>query len=333
MIAKILKVLKNKYVIIAFCVIAVLLASAVVVIEVGEARLRQELSFEDDFSSEEAYGDSAEVFHNGQGYVYNENLINILCIGVDKNEISDKRYRQADALYLLSLDTESKKLNILAISRNTLADIDIYDIDNEFLDTDNAQICLSYVYGKDDKHSSMLTSKAVSKFLYDLPINSYYTIFMDGVATVVDSVGGVKIELPIDMSFYDKTWKKGNEITLNGSNVLRYLQYREESNEPRMNRHIGFIKAFISSAKHKFKKDLSLPVDIYKKVAENSVTDIDITQVSYLATEVSDMTINFHSLEGKTGSDGIHETFIADEKSLYETVLKLFYIKTNKKEK
>jgi len=299
-------------------------------VEIGKHRLREQLSFTDDtISSDQAYGDSAEVFHNGQGYVYNDNLINILCIGVDKQEKSDKNYRQADALYLLSLDTQKNELNILAISRNTLADIDVYDVNNEFLDTDNAQICLSYVYGKDDKDSSLLTCKAVSRFLYDTPINSYYTIFMDGITTVVDSVGGVKLTLAEDLTECDKSWKKGKEITLKSSNVLNYLRYRQESNEPRMQRHIGFIKSFVNSAKTALKKDLSLPVDLYKKISKNSATDIDVTEITYLITEITKAKVNFHTVLGKTGFDGIHETFIANDKALYEQVLNLFYIKTN----
>lgn len=299
-------------------------------IKLGEARLREQLSLMDDqLSSEDAYGDSGEIYHNGQGYVYNENLINILCIGVDKDNKANKNYRQADALYLMSLDTKTNNLNILAISRNILAEIDIYDMNNEFLDTDRAQICLSFVYGKDDEHSSMLTTKAVSKLLYDLPINSYYTIFMNGISQIVDSVGDVRVTVPEDMTDSNAAWSKGSTVVLNGSNALKYLRHRKESNEPRMDRHIGFIKSFISSAKSAFAKDISLPVDLYKKVAKNSVTNIDASQVAYLATEISKANVNLYSLKGQVGFDGMYETFEADEEALYETVLNLFYIKTN----
>ncbi len=319
-----------KIVSIALAAVLTVTGSVFGFVEIGKRRLRESLSFTDNnLTSSQAYGDNAEVFHKGQGYVYNDNLINILCIGVDKQDKNEKRSRQADALYLLSLDTQKNQLNILAISRNTLADIDIYDVNNEFLDTDNAQICLSYAYGKDDKNSSLLTCKAVSKFLYDVPINSYYTIYMDGVTKVVDSVGGVKVTLAEDLSACDKNWQKGKQITLKSGNVLKYLQYREESNEPRMQRHIGFIKEFVNSAKATLKKDISLPVDLYKKISKNSVTDIDVSEITYLITEISKAKVDFHSVKGKTGSDGIHETFIADDEALFETVLNLFYIKTN----
>ncbi len=311
-------------------VILVFVGSVFAFLKIGEAKLRESLSFTDDsLSDDDAYGDSAEVFYNGQGYIYNDNLINILCIGVDKDNISEKSDRQADALYLLSLDTESDKLNILAISRNTLADIDVYDMNDEFLSTDKAQICLSYVYGKDDEHSSYLTSKAVSRLLYDIPINSYYTIFMESVAKLVDAVGGVEIVIHEDMTAVSKEWEKGKTITLNGNDALRFVQYREETNTPRFERQKMFIKSFFGTAKSAIIKDLSLPIDMYKKLSKSSVTNIKASSVTYLASQIGKSQLKLHNIDGEVGFDGKYETFTADEESLYETVLNLFYIKTN----
>ncbi len=315
---------------IILCVLLTIGGGVFAFIKIGEARLREELSFTDSgLSEDDAYGDSAEVFHNGQGYVYNENVINILFIGVDKANIKEKKDRQADALYLLSIDTETNNFNVLAISRNTLADIDIYDMNNEFMGSDNAQICLSYVYGKDDEESSKLTCKSVSRLLYNIPINAYYTLFMDAIDEIVDSVGGVELVIPDDMTEVQKEWTKGKKVKLNGDNALKFIQYRGETHAPRLERQKVFISSFVNSAKKAFKKDLSLPVDMYKKLSKNSVTDIDISQVAYLATEMSEAGFKMNSIKGQSGFDGLYETFQADEQALFETVLDLFYIKTN----
>lgn len=311
-------------------VILVFVGAVFAFLKIGEIKLRESLSFKDEgLSSEEAYGDEAEVFYKGQGYVYNQNLINILCIGVDKTNINVKRDRQADALYLLSLDTENDKLNVVAISRNTLADIDIYDMNDEFLSTEKAQICVSYAYGKDDKHSAQLTSKAVSRLLYDIPVNAYYTIFMDSVAQLVDAVGGVKVVIPEDMTKASKDWYKGKTVTLNSSNALKFVQYREETNTPRFERQKLFISSFFKSAKSAITKDISLPIDMYKKLSKSTVTDIKASSVSYLASELIKAEMKLYNISGEVGFDGKYETFTADEKKLYETVLNLFYIKTN----
>jgi len=319
-----------KVISIVLAVILVFIGAVFVFLKMGEAQLRESLSFnEEGLEKEDAYGDEAEVYYNGQGYVYNENLINILCIGVDKTNIKDKRDRQADALYLLSLDTENNKLNIVAISRNTLADIDVYDMDNEFLSTDNAQICLSYAYGKDDEHSSVLTCKAVSRLLYDIPISSYYTIFMDSVAKIVDAIGGVRVQIPEDMTEVSENWKKGKTVTLNSNDALRFVQYRKETNTPRFERQKLFITSFFTSAKSAIAKDISLPVDMYKKLSKSTVTDIKTSSVSYLASKLAKCEMKLYNIDGDVGYNGKYETFTADEKSLYEMVLNLFYIKYN----
>ncbi len=315
---------------VVLAVVLTLVGSFFIFMKIGENRLREKLSFDDEgLTAEEAYGDNAEVFHNGQGYVYNENLINILCVGVDKDNIDNENYRQADALYLLSLDTKTNKMNVLAISRNTIADIDIYDINNEYMATEKAQICLSYVYGADDEHSTKLTCKAVSRLLYDLPINSYYTLFMDSVDDLVNAVGGVEVVIPHDMTEFKESWKKGKKVKLYGEDALRFVQYRGEEHGPRFERQKLFINNFVLAAKKAVGRDISLPVDMYNKLAKNSVTDLDASQVTYLCKEMVDAKFEMHSIKGEVGFDGRYETFEADEEALFETVLDLFYIKTN----
>lgn len=333
MTAKIRKPLKHKKLIITLSVILsfviVLTTAAVVFVKVGEARLREKLTFEDNgLTQDDAYGDNAEVFYNGEGYIYNENLINILCIGVDK-EKSDTKDRQADALFLLSLDTEQDKLNVIAISRNTLADIDVYDMNNEFMASERTQICLSYVYGADDKHSTQLTCKAVSRLMYDVPINAYYTVFLNSVEGIVDAVGGVELVIPHDLTEVNKSWKKGTLKKLNGKEALEFVRCRGETHAPRLERQKLFITKFASAAKKAFKNDITLPIEVFKKLSKNTVTDIDASQVTYLVTEMANAKFEMHSLKGKDGLDGVYETFEVDEKALYETVLNLFYIKTN----
>ncbi len=334
MTAKTHKPFKHKKLIIILSVILsvilALVASAAIFLKVGETRLRFSVNFEEEgLTPDEAYGDNAEVFYNGQGYIYNENIINILCIGIDKDKASDKNSKQADALYLLSLDTEADLFNIIAISRNTLTDIDIYDMNNEYMDTEKAQICLSYAYGKNNKQATLLTCKAVSRLLYNIPINAYYTIFMDSIGELVEAVGGVEVTILDDMTKADPSWKKGKTVKLNKGNVNRFIGYRGETHAPRLERQKHFINKFMVAAKNAVKNDLFVPVDLFNKLSKNGITDIDASQVSYLATEIVDSSYKMNTIAGKSGFDGTYETFEVDDKALYKMVLDLFYIKTN----
>ena len=322
--------IKHKKTFIVIGIIAILILSILlsyfIILKIGENRLRNQLSHTDDtLGSAGAYSDEADAYHNGKAYYYNDDLVNILCIGVDKDNSKDKTDHQADVIYLVSTDIKSNKAKIIAISRNTLADIEVYDMNGDFLDTDRRQICLSYVYGEDDEESSLLTQKAVSRLLYNLPINGYYTIFIDSISDIVDSVGGVEVTIPEDMTRVHEKWKKGAKVTITGHNASKYIIYRQDSSHARLLRQKQFVTNFISSAKKAVLKDLSLPIDMYNKLAKNTVTDINSSSAVYLASKIAKMEFEILQIPGKVGFDGTYETFEADETALYEFVLNAFY--------
>ncbi len=321
--------IKHKKLIIILSIILVLAISLVscyfIVIKIGENKLRDSLSNTDGDMGSDMYGDEADAYHNGKAYYYNNELINILLIGVDRDETIDKDGHQADVLFLVSADMKNKKAKILAIPRNTLTDIEVYDMNGEFLATDFKQICLSYAYGSNDEQCSQLTQKAVSRLLYNINISGYYTIFMDSVEEIVDSVGGVKVTVPQDMTSVNPKWKKNANVTISGKNALKYLVYREESSNDRLQRQKQFVTSFITSAKRAVGKNISLPLTMYNKLAKNTVTDVDGTSAVYLASEIIGADFEILQIAGKVGFDGQFETFEVDEKTLYEMVLDVFY--------
>lgn len=319
--------IKNKKVLI-IGIIAIFILSIVlsyfIVLKIGENRLRNQLSNGDDvFGSYDT--DEADAYYNGKAYYYNKDLVNILCIGVDKENLKEKSDHQADAIYLVSADIKNKKAKIIAVSRNTMTDIDVYDMNGDFLATDYKQICLSYVYGSDDEQSSLLTQKAVSRLLYDLPINGYYTIFLDSIADIVDSVGGVQVTIPEDMTQMNKAWTKGANVTITGKTAIKYVIYRKGISEVRLQRQKQFIKNFISAAKKAISKDISLPFDMYDKLSKNTVTDVDSSSAVYLASKLGKLEFEILQIPGEVGFDGTYETFEVDETALYELVLNTFY--------
>ena len=310
---------------IALLLILSIIATYFIILKVGEIRLRDKLSNTDDMLSGDAYSDEADAYHNGKAYYYNKDLVNILFIGVDKENLADNNGKQADAIYLVSADFKANKANVMAISRNTLSDIEIYDMNGEYLDTENRQICLSYAYGKDETHSSELTTKAVSRLLYDIPINGYYTVFMDSIGEIVDSVGGVSVTVPEDMTEFSPEWKKGANVKIKGEKAILYLTYRQDTSEQRLQRQKQFISSFVSSAKKAVAKNISLPLNMYKKLAKNTVTDVDATSAVYLASEIMKADFEVFQIPGQVGFDGTYETFETDESALYEQVLDVFY--------
>ena len=181
----------------------------------------------------------------------------------------------------------------MAISRNTLTNVDTYDINGDYFATVEQQICLGYTYGNNDIASSEKTDKAVKELLYGVPINGYYTVFMDSIADIVDAVG--------------------------------YLQHRDDSNAPRLERQKAFISSFVDRAKSAMLSDLSLPIKMYKKLAANTVTDVSAASAVYLASEALYADFQVIGIEGESGTDGTYETFIPYEEQLFELILDVFY--------
>lgn len=90
--------------------------------------------------------------YNGQVYDYNEDILTFLCMGVDVNsKVKDTQKGlasgQADALFLLVLNPDIKKINIIAIDRNTMADFDVYDEQGNYKSTQYGQITLAMLMG------------------------------------------------------------------------------------------------------------------------------------------------------------------------------------------
>ena len=322
---------KHKKLIITLSVILAVLLSLVsaflIIRKVGEIALRKK---QEEAQINLPYGDSdgdADAYYKGTAYNYNDKLINILLMGVDKEKPNESDTQQADALYLISLDTDANTVKVIAISRNTVTDVDTYDINGNYFSTAKQQICLAYTYGTDDESSSENTVKAVSNLFYGLPISGYYTVFMNSVAEIVDAVGGVPVTVPEDLTMIDPKMKQGAEVTVTGKNALSYLQHRGDSNAPRLERQKAFISSFVSRAKSAVLGDLSLPLKMYNKLAANTVTNVTSASAVYLASEALNADFQIIGIEGETGTDGTYETFTPYEDRLYELLLDVFYKK------
>ncbi len=324
------KLIKHKNLKIALSIILIFLiafaATIFIIIKIGEIRLKNDLLADEKIEVSDDYDYSADIYHNGKAYYYNDKIVNVLILGVDESSDLRNAQGQADAVYLASVNTEAKKVNLFAISRNTLADVDIYGADGNYYATENQQICLAYAYGKTDEQSSLNCAKSVSRLFYGIPINVYYTVYLDAVEDIVNSIGSIEVVLneELPLIFPDKS--KGDMLVINGDNALKYLRARGESNAPRLERQKDFISKFISLAKSKTAKDLDLPVTIYKKIAKKSTTNIDASSVAYMASQLVNAKINTINIEGTSGFDGKYETFEVDKDKLYSLVIESFYV-------
>lgn len=278
-----------------------------------------------------------KVTYKGKEYTFNENMTSILCIGVDKYElgVDDGTGGQADALYLIALDTATGKTKVIAVPRDIVTDIGIYSPEGEYLRTEKRQLCLAYAYGDGRKTSCLNTATAVSRLFYQLPISSYFAVNLNAIPALNDAVGGVTVTITGDY-FYDTShtfYYEGAEVTLYGDDALSYIRQRDvnylSSSTDRLNRQVNYLKAFSSKALEQTKSDLTTPVHLYNIVADNSETNLSPSTITAFATSVVSNGISeldFVTVPGELVSGGTYAEYNVDEEALYELILDTYYV-------
>lgn len=161
------------------------------------------------------------------GYIYinNEYLnsssdrTNILLFGIDSESLSSEKGTRSDTIMLLSLDPSVKEPILISIPRDTR--VKIPDRNTQ------EKINHAHAYG-----GTELLVKTVEEFL-NLQIDYYVKINYLAVEEIVNAIGGVSIDVPIDMRYEDPyadpplniNIKQGLQ-TLNGREALHFLRFR-----------------------------------------------------------------------------------------------------------
>lgn len=273
----------------------------------------------------------------GTTYVYDEDVTTILLMGIDKDEQTQIKTDevgtsgQADALYLACIDNKDKKYTILSINRDSMIDVDVYSTKGEYIGIKKMQACLSYAYGDGKEKSCENTSKAISRLLYNIPINSYFSINKASISLLNDIVDGV------DVPVYDSEGNVTTEIThLEGKEAYNYIHYRDikklDSNLTRIKRQTSYIKAFASKVIAKTKSNLGTPLELFETISIYSTTDLNASKITYLTTNAfsdrNDINIEFKSVPGKVvEGEGGYAEYKVDNDGLLQVVLDIFYDK------
>lgn len=208
------------------------------------------------------------------------NDFNLLFVGLDNSN-------RADTIMLLTV--KENGIKGLSIPRNTLLeDKRISDI----LATEN---------GDQELIDTIKTTLSV-------PIHYYAKMDLTAVKEIVDNVGGIDFEVPMDMVYDDPyqdlhiNLKKGVH-TLNGEGVCQLLQFRRgypEGDLSRIQLHQQFIKEFIQQ---KLNKDnIDKAPEIFKVISDNIKTNYPISNLEQdmkIISAISSNNIVFETISGR----------------------------------
>lgn len=149
-----------------------------------------------------------------------EETLNILLMGVDKREHDSGR---ADTLILMSLNPNTNSMQQISIPRDTYTDI----IGHGTTDKINH----AYAFGGTDMQVA-----TVENFL-DIELDYYVKINMEGLSELVDAVGGITVNNPIEWTDTGNDgYKKGyhyakGPIELNGEQAMGFVRMRKQDPE------------------------------------------------------------------------------------------------------
>ena len=275
------------------------------------------------------------ITYDGVSYELNDNLISVTFIGADEGTGDNADLQMADAIYIFTVDTETGKTKILGISRDTMADVDLYSEEGKFIDTERMQMAFSYAYGSDTVTGGKNTTTSVSRLYYGLPFDNYFAINMKALITLNDTIGGVT--LTSSMTFTSpidgRTINEGETVTLHGKEADYYVRHRDteklDSNNDRMKRQQEYIRAFLNSIIPAAKKDISIISKLYDEIQVNSDTTLDLSKMTYIASTAltkmrSASDIEYVSLKGEI-TEGEYAELNPTNEDTIRSMLDVFY--------
>ncbi len=279
----------------------------------------------------ETQGNGKFIYYNGHTYSMKENLINFLFLGIDKENINQQKETgtqgQADVIILAVVDTKSRKTTMLNIPRDTMTDVTVLTPDGLYVGTKNQQICLSYAYGNGKDQSCENTLHAVQRIFYNLPINTYFSLDLDGLEFVNDSVGGVDVISPQTIGEF----VSGQSYHLMGKQAESFVRTRGDeayANLQRNERQKIYIQSFMNTVISETKKDVFTPLHLFNATAPYSCTNLNPSKVTYLSKEAimggsMQFEINNIPVYFTVNNDSV-ENYIL-EKEFFEQFLTVFY--------
>lgn len=147
----------------------------------------------------------------------------VLLIGADQT--SSKEYWRPDTLMVAAINPKTNSVKLVSIPRDTYVEI---ANTNEKKDKINHSAAHGKTIGMDPMQN---TRETVEQFL-NIPIDHYAKVNFQGFIDIVDTLGGVDVEVPFYFSTQSHTGKPlrfyEGPMHLNGEQALAYVRMRKK---------------------------------------------------------------------------------------------------------
>lgn len=277
-----------------------------------------------------------DVSYNGKTYRYNSATKAYLFLGVDNEGTMAESTGgfsggQSDAMFLLVTNAKDETMSVISINRNTMTMVDVYDLLDNCVRQEEMQICLQYAYGDGGRSSCLRAADAVTRLLYGIPVNGYFSMNMDAIPLLNDAVGGVTVEVMDDLESKSRgvSLKKGETVTLNGNEAYVYIRSRDvnefDSASRRLERQNQYLFQLFRRIDGLGLAEESIVKRVTKLMEDYMVTSIDFVKLVEDASEYEFDEAHMYNVPGETVMGEKYEEYYVDEDALYEMILEVFY--------
>ena len=294
------------------------------------------------------YKENETITFDGKKYKYNDNLINILVMGIDdyseKEDKDDPNPYQADTLIVGTIDAVKKTVSFLAIPRDTVTDIKVLDLNDRIATVKKGPVAIQHSFGTQGEKTNETVTECVSELLYNLPIYRYVAIDISAIPDVNDSLGGITVDITEDLTKWNIRMKEGiGNYLLKGDDAVIFVARRDTSIDDsamgRMKRQVQYMKKLFPAFKQKTASNLMYPITLYNNEADKVNTNLSLDEMTYLAKLLLDLELDENKIasvpgemkrieEGEIEGYEYEMGFIVDEDALKQLIIDRYYVET-----
>jgi LCP family protein required for cell wall assembly len=321
-INKVLKVI----LIIACIVLALVIIASIVINNSGKENV-----------VESSNSSGIEASGSAKTYRMRDDLINILILGIDKEENMDTKeqngyWGQNDLNYLLSIDPKKKSVHLFLIPRDSFVPVSHYNKDGSVKVVLDDELCVQYAWGPDGKEgSSVAVAKDVSEIFQGIPIKDYVAVNLKVFPELAKALGGITVTPDKDYIVDGKTYKAGQSYTLKtAKEIEKFVRYRDTkivaSAEDRADRQNIFMKALKEELSKKIKEDPLIVMKLYNALGDDKYSSIDAADMANLVSECKGMAFDndITVLPGTVNSENKYEIYELDKDAINDIVIEYF---------
>lgn len=245
------------------------------------------------------------------------NYIDILFLGIDRTSQRDETRisHSTDTIMLVRINTVKKEIKVLSIPRDTYAYIPVIDK----MDKINSAYAYGFLKGK----AVESTKDAINNLLKQPSLmDFFFTLDMEPIPDIIDELGGVEIDVEIDMQSHGVNISKGLQL-LDGKSSFDYIQWRygEDGDIGRIKRQQKFIKTMFT--KFRTNETKNTFISLLFSYDEYINTDMELEQIANLfdiLRDIDEDNIMFYLLPGTAEIRNDVSYWIANENEIREAI-------------